>query len=122
MVDTYADGPFNMDEPTERDRLLLLQRYRDDDTFQVLRSLPMTSAWRCLEIGAGTGSVAYWLGEQCPNGRTVAVDTDTRNLDPDRLPNVEVLAADITTHEFPTAAFDLIHARAVLCHLPQREE
>ncbi|MGP3924216.1 class I SAM-dependent methyltransferase [Streptomyces sp. 8N616] len=111
-----------MDELTERDRLLLLEQTKDSDTIRVLESLPVAESWRCLEIGAGAGSIAYWLGERCSKGRVVAADIDTRNLDPHRSPNVDIQEVDIATHRFAPSSFDLIHARAVLCHLPARDE
>lgn len=118
----YSAGPFTMDELTERDRLLLLEKFKDADTVKILGSLPMSASWRCLEIGAGTGSVAYWLGAECPDGHVVAADIDTRNLDPHRSANVDVRELDIVSHEFAPSSFDLIHARAVLCHLANRDE
>jgi SAM-dependent methyltransferase len=52
----------------------------------------------------------------------VAIDIDTRNLDPQRSPNLYIQEVDIVTHEFAPSSCDLIHARAVLCHLSAREE
>jgi SAM-dependent methyltransferase len=121
-TDPYSTGPFNMDEPTEGDRLSLLEQTRDPDTIRGLDSLPLSESWRCLEIGAGAGSIAYWLGARCPTGHVVAADIDTRNLDPDRYPNVDVQELDIVTHDFTPASFDLVHARAVLCHLAARDD
>ncbi|HET9256951.1 MAG TPA: methyltransferase domain-containing protein [Pseudonocardiaceae bacterium] len=121
-TDPYSTGPFSMDEPTERDRLLSLERAKDPDTIRILESLPINESSRCLEIGAGMGSIAYWLAARCPKGSVVAADIDTRNLDPRRSPNLNVQEVDITTHEFAPSSFDLVHARAVLCHLPARED
>ncbi|AWN30115.1 MULTISPECIES: class I SAM-dependent methyltransferase [Streptomyces] len=121
-TDAYSTGPFSMDELTERDRLLLLEQTKDPATIHALESLPLLETWRCLEIGAGAGSIAHWLGERCPQGHVIAADIDTRNLDPHRSPNVEGQEVDISTHTFAPSSFDLIHARAVLCHLPARDE
>jgi SAM-dependent methyltransferase len=116
VAETYATGPFAA--PTEAERLRMLERFRDPDTAALLASLPVEDSWRCLEIGAGTGSITRWLAERC--ARVVAADLDVRHLSAG--PNVEVLETDITTHSFPAASFDLIHARAVMCHLPQRDQ
>lgn len=121
-TDPYSIGPFSMDELTERDRLLLLEQVKDPDTIRILKSLPIDETSRCLEIGAGMGSIAYWLAARCSQGHVVAVDIDTRNLDPQRLSNLTIQEVDIATHEFPPSSFDLVHARAVLCHLSAREE
>ncbi|MGH3831357.1 MAG: methyltransferase [Pseudonocardiaceae bacterium] len=73
-----------MDNLTERDRVLLLEQVKDPDTIRILESLPINESSRCLEIGAGMGSIAYWLAARCSRGHVVAVDIDTRNLDPQR--------------------------------------
>lgn len=121
-TDPYSTGPFSMDELTERDRLVLLEQVKDPDTVRILESLPLAKSSRCLEIGAGVGSIAYWLAARYAQGQVVAVDIDTRNLDPRRSSNLTIRQVDITTCEFACASFDLVHARAVLCHLPDREE
>ena len=118
MTETYASGPFSAAIPTEQERLHMLERFRDPDTVAVLDSLPVRDSWRCLEIGAGTGSVTRWLAARCAH--VVAADLDVRHLS--AAPNVEVLETDITTHSFEPRSFDLIHARAVMCHLPARDE
>lgn len=118
----YHAGPFSMDEPTERERLGLLERYRDEDTQALLESLPVRESWRCLEIGAGAGSIARWLAARCTAGRVLAADIDTRHLSTGGLPNLYVQQVDIATHDFAPGSFDLVHARAVLCHLPARDE
>jgi SAM-dependent methyltransferase len=38
-----------------------------------------------------------------------------------RRPNLQVLRHDVVTDYFPDASFDLIHARFVLAHLPDRQ-
>ena len=53
-------------------------------------------------------------------GRVLAVDIDTRFLEPLASPVVEVLKADVTTDELPRDVFDLVHARLVLEHLNER--
>jgi SAM-dependent methyltransferase len=37
-------------------------------------------------------------------------------------PNLEVRRLDVVVDELPQAAFDLVHTRAVLMHIPQRDE
>lgn len=74
---------------------------------------------RCLEVGAGNGSVALWLARQVgPTGRVTATD-----LRPERVPaaeNMEVVRHDIVRDPLPEAEFDLVHARLVLRLLPER--
>lgn len=121
-TDPYSTGPFGMDNVTERDRLLSLQQLKDPDTIRILESLPIAESARCLEIGAGMGSIAYWLAARCSQGEVVAVDIDTRNLDPKRSSNLTIQEVDIVTHDFAPSSFDLVHTRLVMCHLPAREE
>jgi SAM-dependent methyltransferase len=118
----YANGVLSKEYTTELDRLRALERACDPATLGVLAGLDVRPDWHCLEIGAGAGSVAYWLAEHCPDGRVVAADLDPRFVDTSRAANLEVAKCDITQERFPEATFDFIHARLVLTHLPQREE
>jgi SAM-dependent methyltransferase len=54
-------------------------------------------------------------------GRVVAVDLDTRFLKEIEAPNVEARCQDITAGGLPEGEFDLVHTRAVLMHLPERD-
>ncbi|MCP2257624.1 Methyltransferase domain-containing protein [Streptoalloteichus tenebrarius] len=103
--------------PTELDRLRALEETFDPTTNRVLTELGVGPGWRCLELGAGGGSVARWLRQRCGPGAVVVTDLDTRLLE-DLGDGVEVLRHDLTRDDFPEAGFDLVHARAVLMHLP----
>jgi len=72
-------------------------------------------------VGAGAGSIAHWLAVRCPDGRVVAVDRSGAALAGPSRPNLEVLQADIAMVRFPPESFDLVHARAVLTHVADRE-
>jgi 2-polyprenyl-3-methyl-5-hydroxy-6-metoxy-1,4-benzoquinol methylase len=83
----------------------------------------VAAGWHCLEIGAGAGSIARWLAATAGStGRVVATDVDTQFLNDLRHPPVEVVRHDITGEPVEQDAFDLVHARAVLEHLPSRGE
>jgi SAM-dependent methyltransferase len=75
---------------------------------------------RCLEVAAGAGTIAQWLADQLgPDGTVVATDTD-----PSHIPHHRRLTArqhDIVTDPLE-GTFDIIHARLVLAHLPQRRQ
>ncbi len=45
----------------ERERLDLLERLSDPLSQRHLTALGIGQGWRCLEVGAGHGSVARWL-------------------------------------------------------------
>ncbi|GAA2605442.1 class I SAM-dependent methyltransferase [Streptomyces tubercidicus] len=118
----YNSGMLSNDADRERDRLAAIQRNVDTFTTGLLDGLGIEPSWNCLELGAGAGSIAYWLAERCPDGRVVGVDLDTRHLDASRAANLEIQEADITREDYPPGSFDLIHARYLFCHLPERDE
>lgn len=83
----------------------------------------LAPGWRCLEVGGGGGSLGDWLGERVgPNGEVTITDIDPRWAQqvPQRPPHVRLLRHDIVTDPLPAAHYDLIHARLVLLHLPER--
>ena len=94
----------------------------DPGTIRHLEDRGIGAGWHCLEVGGGGGSIAAWLAERVgPNGHVLVTDIDSRFLEPLDASNVEVRRHDVVTDPLPQAAFDLIHARAVLIHLPERE-
>src|SRR6516165_1192119 len=87
-------------EAFERERLGLLERVADPITLRRLQSLGVREGWRCLEIGAGHGSVARWLAKQVgPQGQVVATDLNPRFLRELAAPNIEVRHHDILNDE-----------------------
>jgi ubiquinone/menaquinone biosynthesis C-methylase UbiE len=106
----------------ERDRLDSLTRLYDAGTLEVVDRLGITGGWRCLDVGAGTGSLAVRFAELvAPTGSVTALDVDTRFLDPLASEHLHVEQADVTSDRLPDGEFDLVHARLLLEHLPQRE-
>lgn len=121
LATDYASGALSKDTPEEFDRLRLLEAWGDPDTHAVLRTVGLGRDWRCMEIGAGAGSVARWIADQCTEGSTLALDFDTRYLgDTDRA-NLEWHTGDIRAFEASPGSFDLVHSRLTFCHLPERE-
>lgn len=103
-------------------RFAALAALFDPTTERHLRDRGVGPGWRCLEVGGGGGSIARWLRERVgPEGRVMVTDIDTRFLDQAALPDVEVCRHDITRDGLPEAAFDVIHTRMVLMHLPARD-
>jgi SAM-dependent methyltransferase len=98
-------------------RLRSLKRMCDDHSFATLGALGITPQLRCLEIGAGAGSVASWLAERVPQGEVVATELDIAFL-PDGIANLHQLKHDVLTDDFAPASFDLIHSRAVFQVFP----
>jgi SAM-dependent methyltransferase len=99
-------------------RLRLLEAEFDRPTFRYLDAIGVGAGWRCLEVGAGGGSVVRWLSDRVgPNGQVVAADFDLRFLGDLREPNVEVRRCDITADDVEPAFYDLVHSRCLLMHL-----
>jgi ubiquinone/menaquinone biosynthesis C-methylase UbiE len=95
----------------------------DRATIQHLENTGVGPGWRCLEVGGGGGSIAAWLATRVgPTGHVLVTDLDPRFLDRLQTPNLEVRRHNIASEPLPEAAFDLIHARLVLIHLPDREK
>jgi SAM-dependent methyltransferase len=123
-ADHYSDGVLSHDVPTELRRLRLLEEQLDPLTLAVLadRAVSLPDTARCLELGGGAGSVTRWMAQRFPAGRVTTVDVDVRFLDADWAPNLELREEDVRLLDLPEGSFDLIHARALFMHLPEREE
>ncbi len=107
----------------ERDRLTALESLFDGASRRLLDDVGVGAGWRCLEVGCGAGSIAQWLADRVGEaGHVLATDLDTRFLDGHGRANLDVRTHDIVTDPVDEAAFDLIHARAVLVHLPDRQQ
>ncbi|SDP63569.1 class I SAM-dependent methyltransferase [Lentzea jiangxiensis] len=92
----------------------------DAGTFARVEQLGVADGWRCLEVGGGGGSVANWLADVvAPSGHVTVTDIDVTRLE--ERDNVTVLEHDVVSNILPGNAFDLVHARLVLFHLPQRD-
>lgn len=106
----------------ERHRLSLLEELHDPWTIERLEEIGIAEGSSALEVGAGSGSIAAWLARRTgPRGRVVATDIDTRFLDELDEPALEVLRHDVLVDAFPAESFELVHCRALLVHLAERE-
>jgi ubiquinone/menaquinone biosynthesis C-methylase UbiE len=102
----------------EFERLQALEQVFDPASRRRLQATGITTCWRCLEVGAGAGSITQWMAATVgEGGKVVAVDVDTRFLATIQLSNVEVLEADIRSLPLENHSFDLVHVRYVLIHL-----
>jgi len=108
-------------EELERERLTLLERIHDPLTLRQLDRIGVREGWHCLDVGAGAGSVTRMLADRVGDtGSVVATDLDPRLLEPLAGPTVRVLQHDLLSDPLPESAFDLVHARLLLMHLPSR--
>jgi hypothetical protein len=92
----------------------------DGWTRRRVEALGISDGWACWEVGAGGPAVPSWLTSRvAPSGRVVATDIDVSWM-PER-PEYEVHQADVAADPAPEGPFQLVHARLVLTHVPQRD-
>ncbi|MFJ4577143.1 class I SAM-dependent methyltransferase [Streptomyces sp. NPDC088846] len=85
----------------------------------VIGSLTPLVGRDCLEVGAGSGSVAGWLVDQ--GVQVTALGRDGRFLPTH--PRLTTVTGDALADDFdPGPVFDLVHTRFVLIHVPRRDE
>jgi SAM-dependent methyltransferase len=120
VTQTYV---FDNSWQQERRRLGALETIWDPWTIRNLENVGVGQGWRCAEIGAGSGSIGKWLSQRVgPEGHVLVTDLDTTLLDQIEGSNLEVQRHDITNDDLKVGAFDLIHARLLLEHLPEHEK
>jgi SAM-dependent methyltransferase len=107
----------------QQSRLRAAEELLDEGTIRILERVGVAAGWRCLEVGAGGGSIARWLAERVtPSGQVVATDINTRDLDVGDHIGLDVRQHDIVKDTLEESVFDLIHARLLLEHLRERDE
>jgi SAM-dependent methyltransferase len=91
----------------------------DPATTASLAATGVGPGWQGLEVGAGGGSIAQWLaGRVAPTGGVLATDINPRHIR--AAPGLTVQRHDVVHDPLPERRFDLVHARLVLLHLPDR--
>jgi SAM-dependent methyltransferase len=109
--------------PTAGTRFDALSALFDGVTMRHVDGIGVAAGWRCWEVGAGGPGVPSLLAERVgPTGYVVATDLDVGQMSTNLPGNVEVRRHDVATDEPPGSGFDLVHARLVLVHVPQRDE
>ncbi|OBF36720.1 hypothetical protein A5724_12690 [Mycobacterium sp. ACS1612] len=111
---------FGADAERERARLKGIEALWDPGSQSLLAELGLGSEWRCLEVGAGGGSLVKWMAGR--GAAVTAVDIDTRFIEHLGSENVDIRCLDIRTDALPPGEFDLIHTRLVLEHLCNRQQ
>jgi SAM-dependent methyltransferase len=100
----------------ESQRLQYGHAANDPVTVECMEAIGVARGWRCLDVGAGAGSITRWLARRVgPEGRVVALDYNTRFLT--GLPgNVTVRQADVREDDafVERDYFDLAHCRLLL--------
>ncbi|MGV0023793.1 hypothetical protein [Phormidesmis priestleyi] len=76
----------------ELERLQAIEQVFDPASHRRIQATGITTNWRCLEVGAGAGSITQWMaavvGEK---GKVVAIGLDTRFVSNIQLSNVGYL-------------------------------
>ena len=122
---TTADARYLLDNaaPEAHTRLSALAELFDSGTERHLENCGISPGWRCLEIGAGGGSIARWMADCVGStGHVIATDIDPRHLHAMNDARIEIWQHDLAVDSLPVSSFDLVHARLVLVHLPQRDD
>lgn len=107
-------------QPAAEERLPALSALFDPVSIRHFEEVGIRTGWHCWEVGAGSPSLPRWLASTVgPTGAVIATDIDLS-----RLPDDTTFTArrhDVGTDPAPGRDFDLIHARLVLVHVPQRD-
>jgi ubiquinone/menaquinone biosynthesis C-methylase UbiE len=116
----------NAAEAETAERFASLDALYNFRTFRFLETAGIGRDWHCLEVGGGSGAVAAWMADRVgPSGYVLVTDIDPRFMEGSarrRPAHMELRRHDIGTDPLPVQAFDLIHARLVLSHVPQRQQ
>jgi ubiquinone/menaquinone biosynthesis C-methylase UbiE len=110
-------------DEVELNRLRLMETVLDPTTTRHLETIGIAKGWKCLEVGAGAGSVAQWLSARVgTTGKVVATDIDIRFLRQLSIPNHEIRQHDIVKDDLETGRYDLVYCRTLLMQLPEPEK
>lgn len=108
----------SVEHGAELSRLEKLQAINDPATLARLDEIGIPPGARCLEVGAGAGSVARELARRVgPKGLVVAADLDPRFLADFPGPNRQVVTHDLSKGPVAPGDFDFAHCRALLAHI-----
>jgi ubiquinone/menaquinone biosynthesis C-methylase UbiE len=98
-----------------------LEAVWDSSTIRYLDAIGIGAGWNCWEVGAGGGSIATWLADQVgPMGHVLATDIDVQWVPRRDLSTVTIANHDVVHDPIPMDTYDVVHARLVLVHLPER--
>ncbi len=114
------DYTFDNASPQAGAQMNALESFLDPVTVRRLTPPLLLPGTTCWEVGAGGGSIARVLADAVGRtGLVVATDLDPQHLAP--APNLVVRRHDVRTDPPPGGPFELIHARLLLLHLPERQ-
>jgi SAM-dependent methyltransferase len=110
-------------DEVELKRLGIQAEIIDPISVHRLETVGIVEGWKCLEVGAGAGSIARWLSTRVgPSGKVVATDIDLRFLRRLSASNLEIRQHNILEDVLEKDHYDLVHCRCLLMHLPEPEK
>jgi SAM-dependent methyltransferase len=116
-----ANYAFDNDISEAENQLRYLGEILDPHTVEVLTGTGVTTGWSCWDIGSGAGTIANWLADRVGSGgRVLATDIKPQHISGQD--NLQIVRHDLRADPLPVGGFDLIHARLLLMHLPDREQ
>ena len=92
----------------------------DPGSQALLDEIGIGAGWKCLEVGAGGGSMVEWMASR--GAHVTACDIDTRYIDHLACDSITVRRIDLREDELPQSEYDLVHSRLVLEHLSDRKQ
>jgi len=112
--------------PAERDRLRRQSGELRGHSALLLDQVGVAEGWQVIDLGCGPSGVLDLLAERVGGaGRVVGLDFEPANVALARefaaarsLANVEVMQGDAHRTGFPSASYDLVHARTLLINIP----
>lgn len=103
-------------------RFAALSALFDPGTFRQFDACGMAAGWRCWEVGSGGSALVRAIAARVGGeGHVLATDIDASWTREAAASNVEVRQHDVALDAPPGEGFDLVHARLVLVHVPERE-
>ncbi len=112
--------------PAERDRLRRQSGELRGHSALLLDRVGVAEGWRAIDLGCGPSGILDLLADRVgPAGQVVGPDFEPANVAlarefaaQRRLANVEVMQGDAHRTGFPSASYDLVHARTLLINIP----
>jgi SAM-dependent methyltransferase len=116
-------------EPAEYERLRAQARTWETATARLLDRIALPVGARCLDVGCGPGETLRVLAHRVgPTGHVTGLDSDAalvavvdENLRAEGHENYDLIRGDVCTDDIE-GTYDLVFARLLLFHLPQRVE
>jgi len=112
----------DLSKEADQERLNDLELTWDSTTIRHMETLGVSAGWKCLDVGAGFGSITGWLSDHVGSqGKVVTTEIRTE-LHRETSDNVEIRQHNILTDELESDYYDLVHCRLLLQHLGEPEK